>query len=158
MNSRKTIEVWVGLFVAAGLLALAMLAFKVGNLTTADVVDGYTLTAKFNNVGGLKAKAPVTMAGVRIGRVTKIGFDNERYMGVVEMQVDGRYKNIPKDTSASILTSGLLGDQYIGLEPGGSEEYLKNSDTIEMTQSAVVLEKLIGQFLFSKASDGDKAK
>jgi len=158
MNSRKTIEVWVGLFVAAGLLAIAMLAFKVGNLTTADVVDGYTLIAKFNNVGGLKAKAPVTMAGVRIGRVTKISFDNERYMGVVEMQIDGRYKNIPKDTSASILTSGLLGDQYVGLEPGGSEEYLKSNDTIQMTQSAVVLEKLIGQFLFSKASDGDKAK
>src|SRR3989344_4981439 len=134
MNSRKTIEVWVGLFVAAGLLALGMLAFKVGNLTTAEVVDGYTLAAKFNNIGGLKVKAPVTMAGVRIGRVSKIGFDNERYMGVVEMQIDGRYKNIPKDTSASILTSGLLGDQYIGLEPGGSEEYFKNNDTIEMTQ------------------------
>jgi phospholipid/cholesterol/gamma-HCH transport system substrate-binding protein len=158
MNSRKTIEVWVGLFVAAGLLALAMLAFKVGNLTSADVVDGYTLNAKFSNIGGLKTKAPVTMAGVRIGRVTKIGFDNERYMGVIEMQIDGRYKNIPKDTSASILTSGLLGDQYVGLDPGGSEEYLKSSDTIQMTQSAVVLEKLIGQFLFSKAAEGDNKK
>jgi len=158
MISRKTMEVWVGLFVAAGLLALAMLAFKVGNLTTSDVVDSYTLTAKFNNVGGLKVKAPVTMAGVRIGRVSKIGFDSERFMGVVEMQIDGRYKNIPKDTSASILTSGLLGDQYIGLEPGGSEEYFKNKDTIQMTQSAVVLEKLIGQFLFNKASEGEKAK
>ncbi len=158
MGNRKALEVWVGLFVAAGLLALAMLAFKVGNLTTADVIDGYPIKARFTNVGGLKAKAPVTMAGVRIGRVTKISFDNEKYMGLVEMQIDGRYKNVPTDTNASILTSGLLGDQYIGLEPGGSEEYLKGNDTIQMTQSAVVLEKLIGQFLFDKASEGSKTK
>ena len=156
MANRKALEVWVGLFVAAGLLALAMLAFKVGNLTTADVIDGYTIKARFTNVGGLKAKAPVTMAGVRIGRVTKISFDNEKYMGLVEMQIDGRYKNVPTDTNASILTSGLLGDQYVGLEPGGSEEYLKGNDTIQMTQSAVVLEKLIGQFLFDRASEGSK--
>ncbi len=158
MVGRKTLELWVGLFVAAGLLALAMLAFKVGNLTSADVVDGYKIYAKFDNVGGLKTKAPVTMAGVRIGRVVRISFDAEKFQGVVEMNIDGRYKNIPNDTSASILTSGLLGDQYIGLEPGGSEDYLKSGDAVPLTQSAVVLEKLIGQFLFSKASEGDKAK
>ena len=124
MINRKSLEVWVGLFVAAGIFALGMLAFKVGNLTTADVVDGYRIRANFDNVGGLKVKAAVTMAGVRVGRVTGIGFDNKKYQAVVTMDIDGKFKIIPNDSSASILTSGLLGDQYIGLEPGGAEEYL----------------------------------
>ena len=119
MLGRKSLELWVGLFVAAGILGLAMLAFKVGNLTSADVLDGYKITARFDNVGGLKVKAAVTMAGVRIGRVSAISFDDKRYQALVTMDIDGRYKNIPKDSSASILTSGLLGDQYIGIEPGG---------------------------------------
>ncbi len=161
MKNRSALELWVGLFVVAGLAALAMLAFKVGNLTTADVVDGYRVTAQFDNIGGLKVKAPVTLAGVRVGRVSHIAIDNKNYRAVVEFMVDGRYNNLPTDTSASILTSGLLGDQYIGLDPGGSDENLKDGDRILTTASALVLEKLIGQVLFSKPADGggnDKKK
>jgi len=158
MVGRKTLEVWVGLFVAAGIVALAMLAFKVGNLTTADVVDGYRVTAHFDNVGGLKVKAAVTMAGVRIGRVTGIGFDDKTYQAIVTMDIDGRYKNIPSDSSANILTSGLLGDQYIGIEPGGEETYLKTGDSIIHTQSALVLEKLVGQVLFNKSTESAPPK
>jgi phospholipid/cholesterol/gamma-HCH transport system substrate-binding protein len=154
--NRKTLEMWVGLFVAAGLAALAMLAFKVGNLATADVLDGYALTARFNNIGGLKVKSPVTMAGVRVGRVSAITFDQDKYQAVVKMDIDGRYKTIPADTIATILTSGLLGEQYIGLEPGGDDTYLKAGDTLFKTQDALVLEKMIGQFLFSKGTEGDK--
>ena len=153
MASRKSLELWVGLFVAAGIMALAMLAFKVGNLTTSDVLDGYKITARFDNVGGLKVKAAVTMAGVRIGRVSAIAFDADRYQALVTMDIDGRYKNIPADSTANILTSGLLGDQYIGVEPGGDETYLKSGDNILRTQSALVLEKLVGQVIFNKASE-----
>lgn len=153
MVQRKTLEVWVGLFVAAGLFAIAVLAFRVGNLTVADVSNAYTITARFDNIGGLKVKSAVTMAGVRVGRVSGISFDDDRYQAVVKMDIDGRFDKIPTDTSASILTSGLLGEQYVGLEPGGAEEYLKGGDTLKLTQSAVVLEKLIGQFLFSKAAE-----
>lgn len=158
MINRKSLEVWVGLFVAAGIFALGMLAFKVGNLTTADVVDGYRIRANFDNVGGLKVKAAVTMAGVRVGRVTGIGFDNKKYQAVVTMDIDGKFKIIPNDSSASILTSGLLGDQYIGLEPGGAEEYLKDGDVMRTTQSALVLEKLVGQVIFSKTNEPGPAK
>lgn len=158
MLKRNTLELWVGLFVAAGILALAMLAFKVGNLTSSDVLDGYKITARFDNVGGLKVKAAVTMAGVRIGRVSAISFDSKTYQALVTMDIDGRYKNIPKDSSASILTSGLLGDQYIGIEPGGEETYLQNADTILRTQSALVLEKLVGQVLFSKSTESAPSK
>lgn len=156
--NRKTLELWVGLFVAAGILALAMLAFKVGNLATADVRDAYTIKARFDNIGGLKVKSPVTMAGVRIGRVTDITFDNGRYQAVVTMSIDGRYQKIPRDTSASILTSGLLGEQYVGLEAGGAEDYLRDGDTLQLTQSALVLEKMIGQFLFNQAAQPAKEK
>lgn len=158
MINRKSLELWVGLFVAAGILALAMLAFKVGNLTTTDVVDGYRIKANFDNVGGLKAKAAVTVAGVRVGRVTAIAFDSNKYQAVVMMDIDGQFKNIPVDSSATILTSGLLGDQYVGLEPGGAEEYLKNGDVIRVTQSALVLEKLVGQVIFNKANESDTPK
>jgi phospholipid/cholesterol/gamma-HCH transport system substrate-binding protein len=158
MISRKSLELWVGLFMAAGILALAMLAFKVGNLTTADVVDGYQVKANFDNVGGLKVKAAVTVAGVRVGRVTGIAFDSNRYQAIVTMDIDGQYKNIPVDSTANILTSGLLGDQYIGVEPGGEETYLKDGDTILRTQSALVLEKLVGQVIFNKASETEPAK
>jgi phospholipid/cholesterol/gamma-HCH transport system substrate-binding protein len=158
MINRKSLELWVGLFVAAGILALAMLAFKVGNLTTADVVDGYQVKANFDNVGGLKVKAAVTVAGVRVGRVTRIAFDSNKYQAVVTMDIDGQYKNIPVDSTANILTSGLLGDQYIGVEPGGEETYLKDGDTILRTQSALVLEKLVGQVIFNKASETEPAK
>lgn len=147
MVNRKAVEVWVGVFVVAGFTALAVLAFRVGNLTAADVVDGYPVQARFDNIGSLKVKAPVTMAGVRVGRVTEIRFDTEVYQAVVVMNIDGRYKNLPVDTGASILTSGLLGEQYIELEPGGAEQYLKEGDRIKVTQSAMVLEKLIGRVL-----------
>src|SRR3989338_4324717 len=151
--NRKTLELWVGLFMAAGLLALAMLAFKVGNLATADALNTYTVKARFDNIGSLKVKSPVTMAGVRVGRVSGISFDNGRYQAVVTMAVDGRYKKIPADSNASILTSGLLGEQYIGIEAGGDESFLKDGDEMLLTQSAIVLEKMIGQFLFSKAAE-----
>jgi phospholipid/cholesterol/gamma-HCH transport system substrate-binding protein len=154
--NRRTLEVWVGVFVAAGVAALGMLAFKVGNLGTVEVRNSYMLQARFNNIGGLKVKAPVTMAGVRIGRVTGISFDNDKYQAVVKLDIDGRYKAIPADTIGSILTSGLLGEQYIGLDPGGDERYLKEGDTLFKTQDALVLEKMIGQFLFSQASDSSK--
>lgn len=158
MINRKSLELWVGLFVAAGILALAMLAFKVGNLTSADVMNSYKVTGRFDNVGGLKVKAAVTMAGVRIGRVSAIAFDNKKYQALVTMDIDGRYQNIPKDSSASILTSGLLGDQYIGIEPGGDEASLKGGDTFLRTQSALVLEKLVGQVIFNKAGESAPAK
>ena len=158
MINRKSLELWVGLFVAAGILALAMLAFKVGNLTSADVMNSYKVTARFDNVGGLKVKAAVTMAGVRIGRVSAIAFDNKKYQALVTMDIDGRYQNIPKDSSASILTSGLLGDQYIGIEPGGEDVSLKSGDTFLRTQSALVLEKLVGQVIFNKAGESAPAK
>ena len=158
MINRKSLELWVGLFVAAGILALAMLAFKVGNLTSADVMNSYKVSARFDNVGGLKVKAAVTMAGVRIGRVSSIAFDNKKYQALVTMDIDGRYQNIPKDSSASILTSGLLGDQYIGIEPGGDEASLQNGDSFLRTQSALVLEKLVGQVIFNKAGESAPAK
>ena len=158
MINRKSLELWVGLFVAAGILALAMLAFKVGNLTSADVMNGYKVTGRFDNVGGLKVKAAVTMAGVRIGRVSAIAFDNKKYQALVTMDIDGRYQNIPKDSSASILTSGLLGDQYVGIEPGGEDASLKSGDSFLRTQSALVLEKLVGQVIFNKAGESAPAK
>ena len=158
MINRKSLELWVGLFVAAGILALAMLAFKVGNLTSADVMNSYKVTGHFDNVGGLKVKAAVTMAGVRIGRVSAIAFDNKKYQALVTMDIDGRYQNIPKDSSASILTSGLLGDQYIGIEPGGDDASLKSGDSFLRTQSALVLEKLVGQVIFNKAGESAPAK
>jgi len=158
MINRKSLELWVGLFVAAGILALAMLAFKVGNLTSADVMNSYKVTGYFDNVGGLKVKAAVTMAGVRIGRVSAIAFDNKKYQALVTMDIDGRYQNIPKDSSASILTSGLLGDQYIGIEPGGDDASLKSGDSFLRTQSALVLEKLVGQVIFDKTRESAPAK
>jgi phospholipid/cholesterol/gamma-HCH transport system substrate-binding protein len=156
--NRKSLELWVGLFVAAGLLAVVMLAFKVGNLATADVLDAYTVKARFDNIGGLKVKSPVTMAGVRVGRVSDISFDNGKYQALVTMAIDGRYQKIPADSAGAILTSGLLGEQYIGIEAGGDERYLKDGDELMITQSALVLEKMIGQFLFSKASESPEGK
>ena len=150
----KTIEVGVGLFVALGLAALLMLAMKVSNLAELTTSDGYRLTARFDNIGGLKVRAPVTMAGVRIGRVTDIGFDDNAYQAVVGFTVNPRYKRIPLDTSASIFTSGLLGEQYIGLEAGGDTAFLTDGGEITLTQSAIVLEQIIGQFLYNKAADG----
>ena len=153
MMEKRALEFWVGVFVLAGILALIMLAFKVGNLTSSDVSNAYTVEAKFENIGGLKVKSPVTMAGVRVGRVTGVSFDKKTYQAVVELSIDGRYQNIPDDSRASILTSGLLGEQYIGITPGGSEDYLKQGDRILLTQSALVLENLIGQVMVKLTSE-----
>lgn len=150
----KTVEIGVGLFVALGLAALLMLAMKVSNLAELTTPDGYQLTARFDNIGGLKVRAPVTMGGVRIGRVLDIDFDDRSYEAVVRFSVNPRYQRIPLDTSASIYTAGLLGEQYIGLEAGGDENFLTDGGEIMLTQSAIVLEQVIGQFLYNKAADG----
>lgn len=151
--NRTVLDLWVGFFVAAGIGALLFLALKVGNLSTSNMDDAYQLNAKFDNIGGLKVRAPVKSAGVVVGRVSGIRFDGQDYMAVVTMDIDGRYQ-FPRDTIASILTSGLLGEQYIGFSAGGDIQMLKNGDTLKKTQSAVVLENLIGQFLFNKAAEG----
>lgn len=155
---RTTLDLWVGIFVAAGVGALIILALKVGNLSsTFNSSDTYSLIASFENVGGLKARAPVKSAGVVVGRVGDIKFDTNSFTAVVTMKIDGRYQ-FPKDTFAKILTSGLLGEQYIGLYPGGDEAKLKNGDKIMKAESAVVLENLIGQFLYNKAAEGGGEK
>lgn len=151
---RTTLDLWVGAFVVAGIVALVVLAFKVGNLSTYNVSETYQLQAYFSNIGGLKPKASIKSAGVLVGRVTAITLDTDRYEAKVTMSIDKRYQ-FPKDTYANILTSGLLGEQYIGLAPGGDTEMLKSGETIKHTQSAVVLEDLIGKFLYSKA-EGSK--
>lgn len=154
---RTTIDLWVGVFVALGIAALLGLAMKVGNLTSSKIGDTYSVTAAFENIGGLKPNAPVKSAGVVVGRVADIKFDSKAYEAVVTIKIDERYE-FPKDTFANIYTAGLLGEQYIGLEAGGEEDYLKNGDKIAQTQDAVVLEKMISQFLYSKASESDDDK
>ncbi|MDJ0955346.1 MAG: outer membrane lipid asymmetry maintenance protein MlaD [Arenicellales bacterium] len=152
---RSAVELWVGLFVVAGLASLGVLAFKVGNLSSSDIRDAYKVTARFDNIGGLSVKAPVTLAGVRIGRVSDIRIDSEDYRAIVELSIRPDFDNLPLDTSAAILTQGLLGAQYVGVEPGGEEEYLKDGDEIELTQSAVVLEQMLGQFLYGQAGGSE---
>jgi len=155
---RTMLDLWVGIFVAIGIAALMVLALKVGNAsTTFNVGETYHVSGDFDNIGGLKVRAPVKSAGVVVGRVDQITFDNERFRARVVMNIDKRYQ-FPKDTSASILTSGLLGEQYIGLEAGGDSENIKAGGSLKLTQSAVVLEKLIGQFLYNKAAEGDSKK
>ena len=149
---RKGIETLVGLFVLLGLLAIVFLALKAANLASFRLGNTYAVTAKFDNIGGLKVRAPVKSAGVTVGRVTAIVLDTKTYQGTVTIELEQGVQ-FPSDTSAKILTSGLLGDQYIGLEPGGSDQNLKAGDQIRMTQSAVVLENLISQFLYSKAAE-----
>lgn len=148
MNTRKT-EILVGLFVAAGLAALFMLAMKVSNLNIYSNDDGYEIIANFDDASGLKVKSPVTMAGVLIGRVSNISFNAKTFEAVVRIRIESQYDTLPKDTSASIYTAGLLGEKYIGLEPGGDEENLKNNDKLQLTQSSLVLEKLISRFVDS---------
>jgi phospholipid/cholesterol/gamma-HCH transport system substrate-binding protein len=155
--SRKLLDLWVGFFVILGFAALLFLALRVGNLSSANFAETYQLTAKFDNIGGLKVRGPVKSAGVVVGRVTEIRFDSESYEAVATLTIDSRYR-FPKDTFASILTAGLLGEQYVGLDAGGDEKMLKSGDVVAKTQSAVVLEKLIGQFMFSKASEGSDKK
>lgn len=154
MNSRL-LQFWVGVFVFAGFGALLFLALKVGNLGLGESRDVYRLSANFSNIGSLKARAPVRAAGVTVGRVTGIDFDSDRYQATVTMTVERRYR-FPTDTSASILTSGVLGENYIGLDAGGEELMLEDGEQITLTQSAVVLEHVIGQFLYDKAQEAGK--
>ena len=149
---RKSLDVWVGLFVLLGAIAIMFLALKVGNMSSMSFGPSYTLVARFDNIGGLKPRAPVKSAGVVVGRVESIGFDDKSFQARVTLRMEGNY-HFPKDSSAKILTSGLLGEQYIGLEPGGDEKNLSEGDRIKSTQSAIVLENLISQFLFSKAAE-----
>lgn len=151
MAQTRTTEIVTGLFILLGLAALYVIATSATNIQAYGGQTGYNVTATFTNIGGLKERAAVTMAGVSIGRVTKISLDPKSFNAVVTMQINSAYKQIPDDTTASILTAGLLGEQYIGFDPGGSETFLKNGSNIQYTQSALVLEKLIGQF-FSKAT------
>ena len=150
---RSTLDLWVGLFVCAGIGALLILALKVGNASSTISGPAYKVTAQFDNIGGLKVRAPVKSAGVVVGRVSSITFDSQKFVARVVLSIDQDYK-FPKDTTASILTSGLLGEQYVGLDAGGDTANLAEGDTLKLTQSAVVLEKLISQFLYSKAAEG----
>jgi phospholipid/cholesterol/gamma-HCH transport system substrate-binding protein len=152
MMSRKELDLWVGLFVLIGIGAMLFLSLKVANLSAFSTAETYQILAKFDNIGGLKPRAPVKSAGVVVGRVSDIRFDNETFEAVVTVSVERRFQ-FPKDSSAKILTSGILGEQYVGLAPGGDTANLKDGDTLKITQSAVVLENLISQFLYSKAAD-----
>jgi phospholipid/cholesterol/gamma-HCH transport system substrate-binding protein len=153
MMKRSTLDLWVGVFVAIGFGALLFLSLKVANLTSLDSGDVYKVKARFDNIGGLKVRAPVKSAGVVVGRISDIRFMTDTYEAEVVMSIDTRYP-FPRDTSAKILTSGLLGDQYVGLQAGGDTVNLKTGETLKLTQSAIVLESLIGQFLYSKAAEG----
>lgn len=152
---KSAIDVWVGIFVAIGLLAALFLALKVGNMNAVSFQPTYTVTARFDNIGGLKPRAPVKSAGVVVGRIADIRFDDTTYQATVTMTLERSYQ-FPKDSAAKILTSGLLGEQYVGLEAGGSDQMLAQGNMITQTQSAVVLENLISQFLYNKAADGGK--
>ena len=146
-------DIWVGLFVMLGVVAVVFLALQAANLLSFNFQSGYRVTARFDNIGGLKPKAAVRSAGVVVGRIESITFDDKIYQARVTLSLDERYK-FPKDSSLKILTSGLLGEQYIGIEAGADESNLANGDTVTATQSAVVLENLISQFLYSKAAEG----
>jgi phospholipid/cholesterol/gamma-HCH transport system substrate-binding protein len=148
MNTR-TIEITVGLFVAVGIAALFMLAMKVSNLATYGGNEGYVISARFDNIGGLKVRSPVSASGVRVGQVVAIEYDSDGYEARVSMSIDPQYDKFPIDTAASIMTSGLLGEQFVGLQPGAEEEFLAAGSEIELTQSALILEQIIGQFLYS---------
>jgi phospholipid/cholesterol/gamma-HCH transport system substrate-binding protein len=150
---RTTLDLWVGAFVVAGMGALVILALKVGNLSTYNVSETYQLKAHFTNIGGLKPTASIRSAGVLVGRVLNIKLDTERYEAVVSMSIDKRYQ-FPKDTFANVLTSGLLGEQYIGLMPGGDTVFLADGDEFKKTQSAIVLEEMIGKFIYGKSENG----
>jgi phospholipid/cholesterol/gamma-HCH transport system substrate-binding protein len=154
--NRKSVDVLVGLFVLLGFGALVFLALRAGNMSSSlGLGDTYTVSAKFDNIGGLKPRAAVRSAGVVVGRVVSVGLDDQTFQAVVRLELDKRFR-FPKDTSAKILTAGLLGEQYIGLEPGGDSAMLAAGGTISLTQSAVVLENIIGQFLYRSAAEGEK--
>jgi phospholipid/cholesterol/gamma-HCH transport system substrate-binding protein len=151
MHNSRTLELMVGLFVALGIAALLMLSLKVSNLSSLWGSNEYEVSAYFSNVGGLKVKSPVKLGGVKIGSITEISYDDSKYQALVKMKLNTRYTKIPQDTSAVIYTAGLLGEQYIGLEPGGDEQFLKNGSRLSLTQSAVILEQLISRVLYQFA-------
>ena len=153
MQHNSTQDTLVGLFVAAGIAGLFFLALQVSNLSTFSEKDNYTISANFENSGGLKVRSLVSVAGVKIGQVSAISLDPKTYQSIVTMSIDARYNNLPDDTTASIFTAGLLGEQYVNLEPGGSDTFLKNQGKIDITQPAIILEKAIGQFLFKAAEE-----
>jgi phospholipid/cholesterol/gamma-HCH transport system substrate-binding protein len=154
---RTTLDLWVGIFVTAGVAALFVLALKVGNASSVNMSDSYRVIAEFDNIGGLKARAPVKSAGVVVGRVESISLDTRNFRANVALRIDKRYP-FPRDSSASILTAGLLGEQYVGMDGGGDEQNLKDGDRLKITQSAIVLEKVIGQFLYGKAAETSSGK
>lgn len=156
MRQSPAVELTVGVFVAAGLIALFILAIKVSNLSLINKENTYSVTAKFQNIGTLKVRSAVTLSGVTIGRIASIKIDPQTYEAEVIIRVNSQYDYLPDDTAASIYTAGLLGEQYVALEPGGSDTYLKEGSVITLTQSALVLEKLIGQFIYSKAAGDSK--
>jgi phospholipid/cholesterol/gamma-HCH transport system substrate-binding protein len=158
MRNTRVIEIAVGIFVAAGMAALFLLAMQVSNLSNMGAGESYTITAAFENIGGLKVRSPVTVSGVRVGRVDAIDYDNNSFEAVVTLRINKAYSSFPEDTSASIFTSGLLGEQYVGLEPGGSETNLVEGDRIQLTQSALVMEQVVGQFLYSAAGRKDEGE
>ena len=153
MQHTSTQDTFVGLFVASGIIGLFFLAMQVSNLSSFVSEDSYTITARFANSGGLKIKSPVSAAGVKIGRVTAINFDPKTFESIVKMSINSKYNALPDDTTASIFTAGLLGEQYVNLDAGGSDTPLKNNGKIEITQSAIILEKALGQFLFKSAEE-----
>ena len=153
MQHTSTHDTFVGLFVASGIIGLFFLAMQVSNLSSFVSEDSYTITARFENSGGLKIKSPVSAAGVKIGRVTAISFDPKTFESIVKMSINSKYNALPDDTTASIFTAGLLGEQYVNLDAGGSDTPLKNNGKIEITQSAIILEKALGQFLFKSAEE-----
>ncbi len=154
---KNSLDFWVGLFVITGFVALLFLALKAGNMSSFSFAKTYSVTARFDNIGGLKPRAPVKSAGVVVGRVAAINFDDKTYQATVTLNIEDNF-HFPKDSSAKILTSGLLGEQYIGLEAGGDEQSLAQGSKITQTQSAIVLESLISQFLYNKAADAGKEK
>ncbi len=157
MQHNKTQDTLVGLFVASGMAGLFFMAMQMSNLGSFNEQNNYTISADFENSGGLKVKAPVVVGGVRVGRVLDISLDKKNFRSIVKMSIDPKYNTLPEYTTASIFTAGLLGEQYVSLEPGGSDNVLKNNSKLEITQSAIVLEEVLGQFLF-KDKDADAKK
>jgi phospholipid/cholesterol/gamma-HCH transport system substrate-binding protein len=155
MKITRTMEIGVGLFVSAGIAALTMLAMKVANLNSVDIAQAYSVRAYFDNVGGLQVRAPVKMGGVLVGRVARIGYDAARFQAEVELRIDPAFDHIPTDTAANVYTAGLLGEQYISLEPGGAETFLQAGAEIEVTQSALILERTLQEFIYAKTAKSE---
>ena len=155
MQTSRTVEILVGVFIALGMAAFFMLAMKVSNITAFIENDTYKLLARFDNIGGLKERSPVRISGVRIGRVDSISYDDDQLEAIVSLRINSKHKRIPDDSTASIYTAGLLGEQYISLEPGGSEEYFADGDVVDETQSAFVLERMVGKFLIQEAESSE---